>query len=62
MKTPTAGSLGPLADQAHVIIIGGGPGGAACAMALQRQAAQLGRRLQITVLEGKDFHLSLIHI
>lgn len=56
MKTPTAGSLGPLADQAHVIIIGGGPGGAACAMALQRQAAQLGRRLQITVLEGKDFH------
>ncbi len=56
MKRSNGPNLGPLPDQAHVIIIGGGPGGVACALALQRLAARLGRSLQITILEGKDFH------
>ena len=47
-------SLGPL-EQGHVVIIGGGPGGTACALALQRQAVGMGRNIQITVVEGKQF-------
>ncbi|MFN2214745.1 MAG: NAD(P)/FAD-dependent oxidoreductase [Anaerolineales bacterium] len=39
----------------RVVIIGGGPGGTACALALQRQAAQHGRRVHITIIEGKQF-------
>ncbi|RME80295.1 MAG: hypothetical protein D6775_16600 [Caldilineae bacterium] len=48
-------SLGPLQDGGRVVIIGGGPGGVACALALQRQARQLGRRITVTILEGKQF-------
>lgn len=47
-------SLGPL-EQGHVVIIGGGPGGTACALALQRMAAEMGREIRITVVEGKQF-------
>jgi flavin-dependent dehydrogenase len=47
-------SLGPLV-QGHVVIIGGGPGGTACALALQRMAAEMGREIRITVVEGKQF-------
>lgn len=47
-------SLGPL-KQGHVVIIGGGPGGTACALALQRMAAEMGREIRITVVEGKQF-------
>jgi flavin-dependent dehydrogenase len=47
-------SLGPLM-QGHVVIIGGGPGGTACALALQRMAAEMGREIRITVVEGKQF-------
>jgi flavin-dependent dehydrogenase len=39
----------------RVVIIGGGPGGTACALALQRQAAQHGRRVHVTIIEGKQF-------
>lgn len=56
MNTSSDSTLGPLANQARVIIIGGGPGGAACALALQRLAAQMGRTLHVTILEGKEFH------
>ncbi len=45
----------PLSDGGHAIIIGGGPGGAACALALQQTASRLGRKIRITVLEGKQF-------
>ncbi len=55
MTSSTQSSLGPLAEQAHVIVIGGGPGGVACAIALHRLAAQAGRRLHLTILEGKQF-------
>lgn len=48
-------SLGPLQDNGKVIIIGGGPAGAACALALHRLAAHMAKRVQVTVLEGKQF-------
>ena len=44
-----------LAQGSRVVIIGGGPGGSACALALQRKAAELGIKLQITLVEGKQF-------
>jgi flavin-dependent dehydrogenase len=50
-----ATGLGPLPDAGRVVIVGGGPGGTACALALQRMAAQAGRRIEIIVLEAKRF-------
>ncbi len=47
--------LGPLPDGGRVVIIGGGPAGTATAIALQRGAQALGRRLRIAVVEGKHF-------
>jgi flavin-dependent dehydrogenase len=47
--------LGPLNDGGHVAIIGGGPGGVGCALALHRMASEAGRHLQITLFEGKQF-------
>lgn len=47
-------SLGPL-QSGHVVVIGGGPGGTACALALHRMSAELGREIHITLLEGKQF-------
>jgi flavin-dependent dehydrogenase len=47
--------FGPLSEGGNVVIIGGGPGGAATALALQRGARALGRRIHITVVEGKQF-------
>ncbi|RME50068.1 MAG: hypothetical protein D6790_21695, partial [Caldilineae bacterium] len=44
-----------LPDGGHVIIIGGGPAGCACALALHRLAYAWGRRVRITVIEGKRF-------
>jgi len=38
-----------------VIIIGGGPGGVSCALALHRISRQLGRKVNITILENKEF-------
>lgn len=48
-------SLGPLQDGARVIILGGGPAGVACGLRLRRRAEALGRRLTVTIIEGKDF-------
>jgi flavin-dependent dehydrogenase len=50
-----ASKMGPLRDGGHVVVIGGGPGGAACAIALCRQAQKLGRIIRVTVYEGKTF-------
>ncbi len=44
-----------LAEGSRVVIIGGGPGGTACALALHRKAAERGIQLQITLIEGKQF-------
>lgn len=44
-----------LPDGSRVVIIGGGPGGVACGLLLQRLAEKAGRRIQLTILEGKQF-------
>jgi flavin-dependent dehydrogenase len=44
-----------LSQGSRVVIIGGGPGGTACALALHRKAAERGILLQITLIEGKQF-------
>lgn len=48
-------SLGPIEDTGKVVIIGGGPSGVACALALQRLASASDRRVSITIVEGKQF-------
>lgn len=40
-----------------VAIIGGGPGGAACAIRLRREAREAGRAIRVVLFEGKDFSL-----
>lgn len=47
--------LGPLADGSTVVIIGGGPAGASCAVALKRGAAKLNRNINVIIYEPKDF-------
>ena len=39
----------------RIAIIGGGPGGTSCALALHKMAAERSIDLKITILEGKDF-------
>jgi 2-polyprenyl-6-methoxyphenol hydroxylase-like FAD-dependent oxidoreductase len=51
----TDSKMGPLQNGGHVVIIGGGPGGAACAIALRRLAQSLDREIWVTVYEGKTF-------
>ncbi|MEK7277061.1 MAG: hypothetical protein AAB342_05155 [Chloroflexota bacterium] len=47
--------LGPLADGGRAVIIGGGPGGVAAAIALKQGARALGRELHVIIVEGKQF-------
>ena len=47
--------LGPLQDGQTVAVIGGGPGGIACALTLKREAERSGRTLKILLFEGKRF-------
>lgn len=44
-----------LRDHIHVVILGGGPAGTTCALALNRLASQMGRQVKITLLEAKQF-------
>ncbi len=46
---------GNIPEEGHIVIIGGGPGGTACALALHRLARDMRRKIQITVIEGKHF-------
>ena len=46
-----------LHDGSTVVIIGGGPGGAACAIRLLRGADARGLRLRVLVFEGKNFNV-----
>ncbi len=39
----------------RVIIIGGGPAGTSCAIALLKMAAEANKKIQVTIFEGKDF-------
>lgn len=48
-------SLGPLQNGSTVAVIGGGPGGAGCALALRRLARDLGRNVQVIIYEFKTF-------
>ncbi len=50
------GAYGPLEDGQRVAIIGGGPAGVSCAIALKRQARLLGRRVEVLLYEAKDFN------
>ncbi len=52
------GNLGPLMTGSTVVIIGGGPGGAGCAIALKNLADELGRKIRIILYEGKIFESS----
>jgi flavin-dependent dehydrogenase len=54
MTRPGSG-LGPLPDGARAVIIGGGPSGAATAIALVQGAQTLGRQVRVTLVEGKQF-------
>ncbi len=47
--------LGALSEGGRVVIVGGGPGGVACGLLLQRMAQEAGRSLEITIVEGKQF-------
>ena len=53
--------MGPLQNNSRVVIIGGGPAGSACALALKRKAAQLNRNLEVILIEGKQFAGELHH-
>ncbi|NOZ06974.1 MAG: hypothetical protein GXP41_11605, partial [Chloroflexi bacterium] len=53
--------MGPLQDGANVAIIGGGPGGTACAISLLHQAKDLGRRIKVAIYEGKVFANNMHH-
>jgi flavin-dependent dehydrogenase len=53
--TRSDSGLGPLADGGRAVVVGGGPGGVAAAIALKQEARALGRELRVTVVEGKQF-------
>jgi flavin-dependent dehydrogenase/ribosomal protein S18 acetylase RimI-like enzyme len=46
-----------LESNSTVVIIGGGPGGTACAIKLLQGADARGIRLRVLIFEGKDFHV-----
>ncbi len=48
-------TLGPLQDGSRVAIIGGAPAGTGTALALLRMAAEMDRRIQVSIIERKDF-------
>lgn len=48
-------SLGPLEDAQRVIIIGGGPAGSSCAIALKSLGRKLGRAIEVFLYEGRSY-------
>ena len=54
-RRPGAPSLGPIGEGQTVIIIGGGPAGASCAISLVRGTGRLSRPPKIVLIEGKRF-------
>ncbi len=47
--------MGPLTDGQTAVIIGGGPGGASCGIALKKLAREMGRDITVAIYEGKTF-------
>lgn len=47
--------MGPLRDGGTAVVVGGGPGGTAAAIALKQEAARLGRSIRVVIMEGKEF-------
>jgi len=45
----------PLGNGDTVCILGGGPGGASCAIALKREARRLGKEVRVVIFEQKSF-------
>jgi flavin-dependent dehydrogenase len=60
IESETAG-MGPLRDGQTVAIIGGGPAGASCAIALLNAAQARGVHIEVIIYEGKDFSGELHH-
>ncbi len=52
---PSHFDLGPLPDGGTAVVIGGGPGGTATAIALKQGARTLGRNIRVLLVEGKQF-------
>lgn len=48
-------TLGPLRDGSTAVIIGGGPAGVSCAIALKRRAREMGRSIDVVLYESKTF-------
>jgi len=48
-------NLGPLQNGQTAVIMGGGPGGVACGLALRKLARSLGRDIRIVLYDGKAF-------
>lgn len=55
MNDGTSSSLGALQHGQRAAIIGGGPGGTACAIALKNLAAERGIEIDVVLYEGKVF-------
>jgi len=61
MVNSVVGNRSKTLDIRKIVIIGGGPGGTACALALHKMATEKSLEIQITVLEGKEFDLERQH-
>ena len=53
--------LGPLRNGGTAVVIGGGPGGTAAAIAIKHRAQGLGRSIHVIIVEGKQFVGELHH-
>ncbi len=52
---PAPRPLGPLTNGNTVVVVGGGPGGSACSIALKKTASERGIDLRVILYEGKIF-------
>jgi flavin-dependent dehydrogenase len=55
MAQARSSAWGPLTSGSRVVVLGGGPAGTACAIALKRFGAERGCDVRVTLLESKEF-------
>ena len=55
MTTAYDKTMMPLGNGDTICILGGGPGGASCAIALKREARNLGKDIRVVIFEQKSF-------